>query len=212
MNEKIDNVSRNGHGLSYGLCRMFKTSCLRYSYLFYFILTCILMTASGNTIGVEKEYSEARIKAAYIYNFLGFTRWPSSIVIDINVCVYGGTKDYNSAFSSMTAIVKAGKPLGIKFVGISDKLHSLNGCQIIFITRSAKSNTRKILSYTKDSHSLTVGESDDFLEKGGMINFVRKGDKIRFEINVAAYETAELRISSKVLRIAERLIAAKHNE
>lgn len=39
-----------------------------------------------------------------------------------------------------------------------------------------------------------------------MINFLRIGNKIRFEINIDAYEKAKLKVSSKVLRIAERLI------
>jgi hypothetical protein len=53
---------------------------------------------------------------------------------------------------------------------------------------------------------LTVGDTDRFVETGGMINFVKEGKKIRFEINEAAAKRAGLRVSSKLLSLASRTI------
>jgi hypothetical protein len=50
---------------------------------------------------------------------------------------------------------------------------------------------------------LTVGESEGFLERGGMINFVVKGKNVRLEINLVAAEAAGLKISSRLLAIAD---------
>ncbi len=206
MNKKVKNDYCNSCRFSCGLFSMLN-ACV-----FYLSLICNLLTVSVNAQAAEKEYSEAKIKSAYIYNFLRFTKWPSDVSKASDVCVYGHMNDYAAAFSAMATIRKAGKPLDIKFVNINNKLQELNKCQIIFITSAAVSKTSTILAYTKNSHSLTVGESDQFLEQGGMVNFIRKGNKIRFEINVNAYELAELKISSKVLRIAERLIKVNDNE
>ena len=49
---------------------------------------------------------------------------------------------------------------------------------------------------------LTVGETEKFLEAGGMINFVTQGNKIRFQINEAATKKAGLKVSSKLLNLA----------
>jgi hypothetical protein len=49
-----------------------------------------------------------------------------------------------------------------------------------------------------------VGETDRFIETGGMINFVAEGNKIRFQINEVAAESAGLKISSKLLSLASR--------
>jgi hypothetical protein len=49
---------------------------------------------------------------------------------------------------------------------------------------------------------LTVGESPDFLRQGGIINFVLEDGKVRFEINQDAATQADLRISSRLLRLA----------
>jgi len=56
---------------------------------------------------------------------------------------------------------------------------------------------------------LTVGETVDFLEVGGIINFIVEEKKIRFEINVAAARKAGLKVRSKLLRLAKRVVREK---
>ena len=47
-----------------------------------------------------------------------------------------------------------------------------------------------------------MGETEGFAQRGGVINFTKVGDKIRFEINPEAAKRAQLKISSRLLRIA----------
>ena len=49
---------------------------------------------------------------------------------------------------------------------------------------------------------LTVGEYDSFLTNGGGIRFFIEDKKIRFEVNLDATDQAQLKISSKLLRLA----------
>lgn len=49
---------------------------------------------------------------------------------------------------------------------------------------------------------LTVGESDQFALRGGVINFVRKNESFRFEVNLEAAEKAGLKISGKLANLA----------
>jgi hypothetical protein len=50
---------------------------------------------------------------------------------------------------------------------------------------------------------LTVGETDDFIRAGGIIRFIEAGRKIRFEINPDAADRVSLRLSSRLLRLAD---------
>ena len=50
---------------------------------------------------------------------------------------------------------------------------------------------------------LTVGDTAGFINSGGMIRFTERGRRIRFEINLAAAERASLRVSSRLLRLAD---------
>jgi hypothetical protein len=49
---------------------------------------------------------------------------------------------------------------------------------------------------------LSVGESSDFLELGGVANFILEGANVRFEIDADAAGRAGLRVSSRLLRLA----------
>jgi hypothetical protein len=42
----------------------------------------------------------------------------------------------------------------------------------------------------------------DFSKRGGMIQFVLIGDRVRFEINVASTESASLVLASDLLKVA----------
>ena len=65
---------------------------------------------------------------------------------------------------------------------------------------------REILGAVREFSVLTVGESDRFLENGGLINFMPGAEKGEFEINLTAAQHVGLKISSKVLRIAHRVV------
>lgn len=184
-----------------------KTRFIRQLKKFFLILSLLV---SFNTFSDIKNYPEAKIKAAYLYNFLRFVEWPVNQKSTSDICIYGVNKEYKSVFSSMATLSKQGKKLTIKFFEKDNEFQPLTDCQIIFITSEANSKTKNILDHLKNNQILTIGESDDFINQGGMINFIRVGNKIRFEINVDAIEQAELKISSKVLRIAERLFSKNH--
>ena len=49
---------------------------------------------------------------------------------------------------------------------------------------------------------LTVGESPDFLDQGGMINFLIKDGSVRFEINLEPVRIARLKLDVNLLRVA----------
>jgi hypothetical protein len=49
---------------------------------------------------------------------------------------------------------------------------------------------------------LTVSDMPQFSLRGGMIQFVPEGKKIRFEVNLAAVQRAGLALSSELLKVA----------
>jgi hypothetical protein len=48
-----------------------------------------------------------------------------------------------------------------------------------------------------------VGENDQFLSQGGVVNFVKKDANIRLEINLDAARQSKLKVSSKLLNVAD---------
>jgi hypothetical protein len=60
-----------------------------------------------------------------------------------------------------------------------------------------------MLSELRPSHVLTVGETEGFIEEGGIINLKLDSGKVQIQINISAAEQAGVRISSKLLSLAQ---------
>jgi hypothetical protein len=59
------------------------------------------------------------------------------------------------------------------------------------------------LAELKGRSVLTVGETDRFVAAGGIISLGLRDSRIRFEIDAGAASAAKLKISSKLLSLAE---------
>ena len=191
---------------------MYKTRPIfarRFPFAFFLVFSLI----SENVITAqEKDFPEAKIKVAYLFNFLRFVEWPIEYEIDTHICVIGNKKEYHDALNSLKSQSIDSQNINVRvFNDIKDPQELFN-CQIIFVTSTASHHQKFIINTLKGSKALTVGESNGFAQQGGMINFIRQGDKVRFEINLNAANEVGLRITSKILRIAERVITGDLHE
>lgn len=142
------------------------------------------------------------VEAAYLYQFGRYVEWPpdqrwASDTFDI--CVLG--RDPFGA--ALDAIVKgkllAGQPVAAKrILGPSDA----QDCRILFISPSEDSRVPAILQALQGTGAVTVSRGTAFTQRGGMIAFVTEERRVRFVVNLAAAETARLRLSSQLLRVA----------
>ncbi len=155
------------------------------------------------------EYDEYEIKAAYLYNFLLFTQWPDdepdkpkdSIVVGII-----GKDLFKDAFKEIEGIPINGRKLIIRRFKSDAPLESLKKCDLLFISSSLKKKTREFLKSLAGHAVLTVSETGEFIDLGGMIDLVKKKDTIKFEINMAAAERVGIKFRSKLLRVAARVV------
>jgi hypothetical protein len=151
--------------------------------------------------------SEYDIKAAFLYNFTKFVEWPPQAFpaqsSQLKVCVLGE----NPFGKILESVIEGEEVQGrrLSFLRV-DVLHNPGFCHVLFISRSERERIPAILTAVQGSPVLTVSEMDGFLEKGGAINFKVQDGKVRFEINQGAAERAGLKMSSKLLRLATRVI------
>jgi hypothetical protein len=148
--------------------------------------------------------SEYHVKAVFLLNFLKYVEWPAAAHSATNSpfkIVQAGEDRFAPDFA---AFVKSKtidhRGVALKHSGASDDWER---CHILFVSGSERRNVRNILSPMKGRPVLTVGESDNFIAEGGMINFVMKDNKVRLHINLVAAEKAGLKISSRLLGIAD---------
>ena len=155
---------------------------------------------AGSGPGSPTEY---QVKAAYLYNFPRFIEWPSSVHWDdqasITLCILG-EDPFGGALEPAQGKIVKGRKMVIKHCA---KLDQLDKCHLLFVSRSEEKNLPEILAKIKNWNTLTVSDMEGFAQSGGVINFVTVEKKIRFEINLDAAERADLKISSKLLRLAK---------
>ena len=75
-------------------------------------------------------------------------------------------------------------------------------CRVLYISSSEESRLKQVLMGLDKAGVLTVSDIPQFSQRGGMIQFVTAGNKIRFEVNLASAQEAGLTLSSDLLKVA----------
>ncbi len=163
---------------------------------------CLVLLLAAGQMGGAQGIDEYRVKAAFLYNFAKFIEWPGdafkSAADPITICVLG------NPFGDRLENTVNGKEIGgrrLMVREISDVAEAA-GCHILFVSADKK-RLAELLGRVKASPILTVGEAGHFAAAGGVIGFKLEGGKVRIEINTFAADRARLRISSKLLSLAE---------
>jgi len=160
----------------------------------------VLLIAGAHAQSVD----EYRVKAAFLYNFAKFVEWPPEAFQNssdpIAICTLGYSPYHRGLEEAVRGKTIGGRALVVRQV--SD-VEQASACQILFVNASERKRAAKILPELKATGVLTVGETEGFAAEGGVINFKTDDGQVRLEVNVAAAERARLRISSKLLNLAQ---------
>lgn len=152
----------------------------------------------------ETELLEYDVKAAYLYKFGLFIEWPSAAFASpaspLNLCVVGegpigpildataGKQRVNEREVNVRRLKTVGRD---------------SGCHILYIQDSDAQPSGQIVAALRGSWVLTVTDSRAASGAGrGIINFVLKDNRMRFDIDDEAAAQNNLGISSKLLSLA----------
>jgi len=197
---------------------------MRIKYLYFLVFAGIVLTVAGASKdrAGNVPYNEYQIKAAFLYNFIKFTDWPANKVAEPNTIILGLLGEHK--FKDMFDVVKNKPVKNQKFIvrsfgkfsqyirngenglKLTQEAEQLKKCHILFVCDSEWAHTREIIEAVKGYNVLTVGETGEFLELGGIITFIPGTEKPVFEINNIAAKLAKIQINSRVLRLAKRVI------
>ncbi len=147
--------------------------------------------------------SEYRVKATFLYHFAQFTEWEPGVFESDNsplmLCILG-EDPFGDALKDIENKNIRGRPLFIRKCKDSKEI---SGCHILFVSPSEEGNLMNILSDIKDQPCLTVSDLEGFTQLGGIIKFFIMENKVRFEINPDAADRSRIKISSRLLKIAD---------
>lgn len=172
------------------------------------VLLAVLLLAALPRVSPAQEPAslEYGVKAAFLYNFTKFVEWPPSAFEDrgpLRLCVLGQDPFGKSLQTVVEGEQVQGRPIILQRI---DSLGDPRRCHILFLSRSETERFPAVLAAVRGAPVLTVGEARGILDQGAGVSFVLKEGKVRFEINQTAVEGHGLKMSSKLLRLATRVI------
>ena len=150
---------------------------------------------------ISREYL---IKSAILYNFAKFATWPETAFASsdapLRVCILGNDP-FGAALDALDGKQVRNRPLTT--VRISDVRETLQ-CHILFVSTSEQAHLAKILGHVAQLPILTVADINRFASSGGIIALKEVDNRSRIEVNIAAADQAGVKLSSKLLRLADR--------
>ena len=141
-----------------------------------------------------------RVIAAFLLRFPQFVAWPETAFEgrdDFEICV-AEPDPFGSHLDEMLADEQVGgRRLTSRRVSSP---RAVARCHVLYVS-SVTERATAFLEVAADQPVLTVGESSDFLDRGGVINLL-VGPRIRFEVDAEAAARAGLTLSSQLLNLA----------
>jgi hypothetical protein len=145
------------------------------------------------------------VKAAFLYKFAGYVEWPDGSASDDLPLTIGvlGSADMADELAQITS----GRTVNNRPVRIRqlEEGESLAGLHVLFVGSIDGRGLDTLLSAARDLPILTVTDAPGALASGSTINFTFDRDRVRFEVSLPAAERSRLKLSSRLLAVAQRV-------
>lgn len=138
------------------------------------------------------------VKAVYIYNFLSFVQWPSSLALDdgdYQICI----AENGDSITNKLRTVVTGETVNGRLINVQSLKESA-ACHILYIDRRSQIEEAQ-LDKMKRSGTLLVSDASGFVSSGGMVGFETRGRKVRVAMNLTELDKVGFKVSSKLLRL-----------
>ena len=152
----------------------------------------------------EAPPTEARVKAAFVFNFARYVDWPDTAFADDRspyvVGIYGRSDLAEALEETLRDKSVHGRSVTLRRFSraepVGQPLH------LLVVAHGEPVDLRTLASSTPGAPVLTVGDTAGFCQRGGAINFYLEDGKVRFEMNLDVIERLGLRVSSSLMRLA----------
>ena len=159
---------------------------------------------------VNKEY---RVKALFLYRVAHWVTWPESNLPakskTISIGVVG-----SDPFGKELDLLRKLKPIRKRKIAVArfKRVEDLKGVQILFISSSLPDKAKKAaIAWCLKTSTVAVSESRGLVDRGCMIDLLIDKGKFKFEVNATQIKAAKLSLSSRILKMAARVIDKRKN-
>jgi hypothetical protein len=159
---------------------------------------------------VAQRPREYQVKAAYLYGFGRFVEWPAAAPVAGDgafvLCVLGEDPFGRLLDQAAEGGVMKKQPVSVRRIA---RPEDGAGCDTLFVSASEQPRLLRIFAVLDHRPVLTVGDSPEFAQRGGMIGFSMEGSRVRFTVNLVAAQDAGLMLQSELLRVSAMVLKGR---
>ena len=153
--------------------------------------------------GYAEQATEHAVKAAVVHKITKFVSWPAgafqSPKAPIRFCV-AGSEPLRAALTKLEVYEVHGRRFSVR--GIADPVEVGRRCDVLYLSDEGIRNPSIWVREILDKPVLTFGESNADAADSSIVTISIDSNKVKFAINVAASEKAQLNIGAQLLQLA----------
>jgi len=165
------------------------------------LLILVAVRSSAQQPVIDRE---AKIKAAYLYQFIRYVQWPDATA-DPSTPIVIGTVG-GAAVDHYVALIARNRRAGNR-----ELMHlqvttaeQARRCNILFVPESTDPESASaIIQNLREDPVLLVGETRQFVESGGVIAFSVVDNNVRLQLSMKSAAERNLKISSQLAKLAQ---------
>ena len=158
----------------------------------------------------DAQRALAAVKADYLYQFLGYVEFVKSSLPQPDTPLMIGVIGADDVFNALADILPLrtinNRAVWRKRLADGD---SLAGVHLLFVGKKVDLAQNPLVKTARSSSILLVTDTPNGLNAGAIFNFIVSGEHLRFEASLEAADRASLKISSRVLALAEHVIGGR---
>jgi hypothetical protein len=161
-----------------------------------------LVRAQSTTPGVPLE---RRVKAAFLFKFLGYTDFPASAFADAAAPLTIGVIGADDLAVELARVV-AGRTVNNRSIEVRElrEQDAAARVHLLFVGGSDPQRVARIVHQATGA-MLVVTECENGLQVGSAINFRIVDERVRFDVALDAAERNGIKLSSRLLTVANRV-------
>ncbi|WP_105168845.1 YfiR family protein [Pseudoalteromonas sp. T1lg23B] len=162
--------------------------------LFLLLLLSVLPSHGQNL-------SENELKAAFLYRFSQFSKWPPPPPHSLQFCVVGN----HELFKAVSALLYAQNLQQTSSVLEMPSSEQVKQCDVLFLSQQNRQQTKYWLSQIEQSPILVVADTSEGFRQGAMIGLIADANNLSFRVNLTDAKRRGLTFSAHLLKLASEV-------
>lgn len=171
------------------------------------VLVASMSLLSAPNAIAQTEATPEEVQAAYIHKFAGFIDWPPKSFTSHSSPIVIGVVGSDLMYELLLGVVP-GRPMQGRRVEVRRLTtpEQSSGVHMVFVGRAAWNGLAEWSAASKKDAVVVTTDAPHGVDRGAALGFVRAGQRVRFEASTAAAEQSGVKLSARLLAVAERVV------